>query len=231
MFYAVTNHLFPKDSAVDQFVINFADNNRPAITERWNAPRFEMRRPAEGDEWLSVSIWPSTEAFDAWRSSQDIQTSHRNASSDNFSRRALLSFHDIVMNAAPGRPPVAGQPERYPAFGIDTPIVLRRFVVAEGHEDDVIRAFADLPAPDSPGWLWWDLWKLVRGEDWWSVSYFEDGAALGSARTNGYPYLQEPGDPAWYPKPATESVYFVEIERIPGMSEFAWKPRAVPSPA
>jgi heme-degrading monooxygenase HmoA len=222
MFYAVTNHLFPKPEYVEGFVTGFANSAGKPITEYWNAPRFEMRRPEEGSEWLSTSIWESTDAFDAWRNSEDIQRAHARTTSDPYERRALLSFHDVVMNAAPGRAPVIGSPERYPQLGTGKYIVMRRFYPKAEHADDIINAYAALPAPKDSGWLWWDLWKLVKGEDWWSISYFEDKASADAALAAGGAYLADNvGNADWYEKPSIITRHEIELERVPGMTATA----------
>jgi heme-degrading monooxygenase HmoA len=226
-YYAVTNHLFPKDEYVERFVNGFANSAGRPITEFWNAPRFEMRRPEEGNEWLSTSIWQDTAGFDAWRNSQDIQRAHANTTSDPFSRRALLSFHDIVMNAEPGRAPEIGVTKPYPQLGIGTYIVMLRFYPKADKSDEVIQAFADLPLPADPGFVWWDLWKLVKGDDWWSVVYFKDKESAERALAEGFAYLREPGSPDLYEKPGILTRHEVELERVPGMSATARRAQPV----
>ncbi|MCS7001826.1 MAG: antibiotic biosynthesis monooxygenase [Dehalococcoidia bacterium] len=228
--YAVTNHLFPKPEFWLDFVDGFAGDSRPPITEKWNATRFEMRRPIAGNEWVSTSIWANTEAFDAWRGSEDIRASHSNVRYEMYSQRAKLSFHDVVMNSEPGRAPVLNQPERYREMGVGLFVVTHMIYPKADRHDDVLQAYAAIPTPTDLGWVWWDLWKNLRSDEWWSISYFRDRDAYEAAKAANFPYLGDAGDPDWYSKPSADMLAIVELERVPGMSRMgrrAWEPASV----
>lgn len=221
MFYAVTNHLYPKPEYFDAFVDRFAGSDGAPVTETSNAVRFEMRRPAEGNEWLSTSIWPNAEVFQAWRDGPEFKRNHERArpTMDQYSQRPNVSIHEVVMNAGPGRKPVAGQPVVYPRLGNVGHIAIRRFLPATGHEDDVVDAFSALTPPDGGGFVWWELWRTVKDAEWWSISYFENSAGAETARSAGFAGLTEPGDPGLYQGRASETPYRMELERVPGMDQ------------
>ncbi|MFN8533548.1 MAG: antibiotic biosynthesis monooxygenase [Dehalococcoidia bacterium] len=217
--YAVTNHLYPKDEFFDKLIAGFAADRGPAITDKWRATRFEMRGPLSGNEFISTSVWEDSDAFDAWRSSQDIQTSHRNVDYEMFSRRAALSFHDVLMNAAPGRAPIAGQAERYERLGVGALESLLYFHPKAEHIDDVVKALEAEGAPTAPGLVWWEIWKDVKGNRWWNITYWESREAYDAAKTAGCPQLSLPGDPSWYEQEAEEALYLMELERLPGFAQ------------
>jgi heme-degrading monooxygenase HmoA len=225
--YAVTNHLFPKPEFADRLVSGFATDRGPAITEKWNARRFELRRPLVGNEFLSTSVWESAAAFDAWRSSEDIQLSHRNVDYEMYTQRAQLSFHTVLLNAEPGRPPVAGQPAPYHRIGVGAFESLVFFSPKPEHASDVLRALEAEGAPTAPGLLWWEVWQDVKGNRWWNITYWRDRAAYEAARAAGVPQLSLPGDPNWYEGAPEEAFYLLELERLPGFSRV--ERREVPS--
>ena len=223
MFYAVTNHLFPKPEYFDAFVDRFAGSDGAPVTESGNAVRFEMRRPAEGNEWLSTSISPNAEVFQAWRDGPEFKRNHERArqTMDQYSQRPTVRIHEVVVNAGPGRKPLVGQPIAYPRLGRVGHIAIRRFLPATGHEVDVVDDFSALTPPDGGGFAWWVLWRAVKDADWWSISFFEEGAAAETVRSAGFSGLTEPGNAAWYQGSAAETSYRLELERVPGMDEAA----------
>ncbi|MCS6800954.1 MAG: antibiotic biosynthesis monooxygenase [Chloroflexota bacterium] len=217
--YAVTNHLFPKEEFFDRLISGFASDRGPAITDKWNATRFELRGPLSGNEFISTSVWESADAFDAWRNSQDIQVSHSNVNYEMYSRRAMLSFHDVLMNAEPGRAPVAGKPARYRRIGVGAFESLIYFSPKPEHAEDVIKALEAEGAPTAPGLLWWEVWKDVKGNRWWNITYWESREAYEAAKAAGVPQLSLPGDPNWYEGQPEEALYIMELERLPGFTK------------
>jgi heme-degrading monooxygenase HmoA len=173
----------------------------------------------EGDEFISTSVWENEAAFDAWRGSEDIQTSHRQVDYEMYTRRAALSFHDVLMNAAPGRAPVAGQPARYPRLGVGKFESLIYFSPKPEHVDEVIKALEAEGAPTAPGLVWWEVWKDVKGNRWWNITYWESREAYEAAKAAGAPQLSLPGDPSWYEGAPEEVFYLMELERIPGFAK------------
>lgn len=235
MFYAVTNHLYPKPDYHEKTIDGFAADRSDSITEHFDAVLFEMRRPVEGNEFLSTSVWSSIDAFNNWRNSQAIQNAHANMSMEPWERRGQLSFNDVVMSARPGQAPQPGNPERYPFIEPGTFVVIRRFTPDPERAQAIIDAYAAMDPGNPQGWVRWELWSsgeggggpmTIRGE-WWSNAYFASEADANAAIAAGFPYLTEPGDTSWYQKPAAESRYVCELERVPGMDAIVRRGAAV----
>ncbi|MEO1064360.1 MAG: antibiotic biosynthesis monooxygenase [Actinomycetota bacterium] len=62
---------------------------------------FELLRPEEGSTWYVYTRWASTEAFDAWVSSDSFRRGHAEASARPVAHGAELLSFEVAMSAEP----------------------------------------------------------------------------------------------------------------------------------